>query len=76
MNEKSVKESSVVLSHVLMPQDANPGGIAHGGVVMKLIDDAAAVAALRHTRNVCVTASIDRLDFHKWIGTKLILKKL
>jgi len=32
---------------------------------MKEIDNAALVAATRHTRKVCVTASIDRLDFHK-----------
>ncbi|MDD9302177.1 MAG: acyl-CoA thioesterase [Desulfobacter sp.] len=32
---------------------------------MKEIDNAAGVAAVRHTRKICVTASIDRLDFHK-----------
>ncbi|HSL62604.1 MAG TPA: acyl-CoA thioesterase, partial [Desulfotignum sp.] len=40
-------------------------GIVHGGVIMKEIDNAAGVAAVRHTRKICVTASIDRLDFHK-----------
>jgi uncharacterized protein (TIGR00369 family) len=48
----------------MIPQDANPAGNVHGGVIMKLIDTAAAVAASRHARSNVVTASIDRLDFH------------
>jgi uncharacterized protein (TIGR00369 family) len=46
------------------PHDANPAGNVHGGVIMKLIDTAAAVVASRHARTNTVTASIDRLDFH------------
>ena len=76
MKEKSVEQSSVTMSHMMMPQDANPAGIIHGGVVMKHIDDAAGVVALRHTRSVCVTASIDRIDFFNpvYIGDLLTLK--
>jgi uncharacterized protein (TIGR00369 family) len=48
----------------MIPQDANPAGNIHGGVIMKLIDTAAAVVAARHARSNVVTASIDRLDFH------------
>jgi len=75
-NKKTVKESRVVMSHVMQPQDANPAGNVHGGVVMKYIDDAAAVAAMRHAGNPCVTASIDRLVFHSpvFIGNLLTLK--
>jgi acyl-CoA hydrolase len=54
----------VTLSHVMQPQDANPSGNIHGGVIMKLIDNAAGVVAIRHARSNVVTASIDRLDFH------------
>lgn len=73
---KCVNDSKVVMSHVMMPQDANPAGIVHGGVVMKHIDDAGGVVALRHTRGNAVTASIDRLDFHNpaFIGNLLTLK--
>lgn len=73
---KTVNHSKVVLGHVIEPQDANPAGIAHGGVVMKLIDNAGGVAAIRHTRSNVVTASIDRLDFHHpvFIGDLVILK--
>jgi len=64
MKAKSVQYSRVVMAHVMMPQDANPFGIVHGGVVMKHIDDAAGVVAVRHSGGNAVTASIDKLDFH------------
>lgn len=73
---KTMGYSRVIMSHIMQPQDANPAGIVHGGVVMKHIDDAAGVVALRHTRCNAVTASIDRLDFHNpaFIGNLLTLK--
>ena len=64
MNLKTVEESSSTLSLVMQPQDANPAGLVHGGVIMKQIDNTAGVVAVRHTKRICVTASIDRLDFH------------
>lgn len=74
--KKHPQDSSVIISRVLLPEDANPMGIAHGGAIMKEIDNAAGVVAVRHTRRVCVTASIDRLDFHKpaFIGNLLTIK--
>ncbi len=76
MEAKRVKDSSVVIAQVMIPQDANPAGNVHGGVIMKLIDTAAAVAATRHARSNVVTASIDRLDFHHpvYVGDLLFLK--
>ena len=63
MPDKRVSESSVVMAHQMLPQDANPMGNVHGGVIMKHIDTAGGVAAMRHCRGNAVTASIDRLDF-------------
>jgi uncharacterized protein (TIGR00369 family) len=63
MQGKTVRDSMVTLSHVMQPHDANPAGNIHGGVIMKLIDNAAGVVALRHSRGNVVTASIERLDF-------------
>jgi uncharacterized protein (TIGR00369 family) len=76
MKEKQISESRVVISHIMLPQDANPAGNVHGGVVMKLIDSSAGVVAVRHSRSNCVTASIDRLDFHYpvYVGNLLTLK--
>lgn len=63
MPEKRVSESSVIMAHQMLPQDANPMGNVHGGVIMKHIDTAGGVVAMRHCRGNAVTASIDRLDF-------------
>ncbi len=64
MASKTVRETRVIVSHVMQPQDANVAGNVHGGVIMKLIDTTAGVVATRHARSNVVTASIDRLDFH------------
>jgi uncharacterized protein (TIGR00369 family) len=76
MEGKRVKDSSVVISHSLQPQDANVAGNVHGGVLMRHIDTAAGMVAVRHARSNVVTASIDRLDFHNpaFIGNLLTLK--
>ncbi len=76
MNEKTVKETRITMSHVMLPQDTNPAGNVHGGSVMKFIDNAAASVAIRHTRGNAVTASVDRLDFHNpvFLGNLLTLK--
>jgi len=76
MKGKTVRETSVTMAQVMLPQDANPAGNVHGGVVMKLIDTAAAVVASRHARSNTVTASLDRLDFHHpvFVGDLLFLK--
>jgi acyl-CoA hydrolase len=43
--------------------DANSAGNIHGGVIMKLADEAAALAAVKHSRLRVVTVGIDRMDF-------------
>jgi acyl-CoA hydrolase len=60
----------------MMPQHANNLGHVFGGVVLGLIDKIAAVAAYRHARSACVTASIDRVDFREpvYVGDLVILK--
>lgn len=76
MQGKRVRESSVLMAQVMNPQDANPAGNVHGGFIMKLIDTAAGAAAIKHSRSNCVTASVDRLDFHNpvFIGDLVTLK--
>jgi len=76
MEGKRVKDSSVTIAQVMIPQDANPAGNIHGGVIMKLIDTTAGVVASRHARSNVVTASIDRLDLHYpvFIGDLLFFK--
>lgn len=59
-----------------MPQHANNLGHVFGGVVLALVDKAAAVAAIRHARMSCVTVSVDRVDFREpiHVGDLVIVK--
>jgi acyl-CoA hydrolase len=59
-----------------MPGDANNLGHVFGGVVLAMLDKTAAVAAIRHSRSACVTASIDRVDFREPIhlGDLVVMK--
>src|SRR4051812_36543911 len=56
-------ESEVMLGQLMLPDDANPSGDVHGGVVMKLVDTAAGIAAMRHARSRCVTIEVDSMTF-------------
>jgi acyl-CoA hydrolase len=60
----------------MLPSDANPMGNVHGGTILKQVDVAAGVTALRHARMNTVTASIDRMDFYNpvYVGNLLTLK--
>lgn len=60
---RSVAESRVEMTHIVLPTDTNPHGNILGGTVMHLIDLCAAVVAHRHCRRKVVTASMDELDF-------------
>jgi acyl-CoA hydrolase len=76
MSGKKASESRLTTSILMVPEDANPAGNVHGGVIMKHIDETAGVVAFRHSRSNSVTASIDRLTFHSpvFIGNLLTLK--
>jgi len=63
MEGKPVRDSRVVISQVMGPTEANVHGNVHGGVIMKLVDEAGGVAALRHCRRPLVTVAIDSLSF-------------
>ncbi|MFE8938643.1 acyl-CoA thioesterase [Streptomyces sp. NPDC000963] len=60
---KTPDDSRVVLAHIMSEHDTNLYGTIHGGVMMKLIDDAAAAAAGRHADGPAVTVSVDRMTF-------------
>ncbi|MCP2258352.1 Acyl-CoA hydrolase [Streptoalloteichus tenebrarius] len=63
LEPKPSSASRTTLSHIVSPQDANLYGTGHGGVVMKLVDDAAAAVAGRHSGGPAVTAAVDELTF-------------
>jgi acyl-CoA hydrolase len=62
---RTVRESQHETSEIMMPGHANNLGHVFGGVVLAMMDKTAAVAAIRHARSSCVTASIDRVDFRE-----------
>jgi acyl-CoA hydrolase len=53
------------MSELMMPQHANIMGNVFGGVLVSLVDRAAAVAAIRHARRPCVTVSVDKVNFRE-----------
>ncbi|MFX0148915.1 MAG: acyl-CoA thioesterase [Candidatus Hodarchaeota archaeon] len=76
MEDKKISESHVEIAQVMYPEHANPAGNVHGGHILKLVDQAAAIVATRHTHTNCVTASVDRMDFISpvYIGNLVMVK--
>jgi len=60
---KRPSESEIIMTELAIPNDANILGNVLGGRVMHWIDLAAATAAHRHCRAICVTAAIEGLSF-------------
>jgi acyl-CoA hydrolase len=63
MDPRSAADSQATLAHWMGPLDANGAGFVHGGTVMKLCDEAAGLAAVKHSRTRVVTAGMDRMTF-------------
>lgn len=63
MEARPVGQSRVVMSRTMQPMDANYRGSVHGGVIMRLMDEAAGTAAARHCRRPVVTVAIDSFSF-------------
>ena len=61
---RTPENSRVLLAHIMTGNDTNLYGTVHGGVVMKLVDDAAGAAAARHAGGPAVTISVDKMTFH------------
>jgi uncharacterized protein (TIGR00369 family) len=60
---KPVSESQVTLTVIMELEHANLAGNVHGGVIMRLVDSAAGVAAARHAGGLAVTAAMDDMSF-------------
>jgi len=65
MNEagKLVSDSIIVMTELVLPNHTNQLGKLLGGQLMHWIDICAALAAAKHNQRICVTASVDRIDF-------------
>ncbi len=63
MDARPASESTSQIVHWMGVGDANSSGSIHGGTVMKLVDEAAGLAAIKHSRRRVVTAGMDRMTF-------------
>ncbi len=73
---KFVKDSVVTMTELVLPQHTNQLQNLLGGELMHWIDICAALAASKHSEVVCVTASVDKIDFKRPIklGDVITLK--
>ena len=72
---KPISASRVTLSQLMHPEHTNLLGNVHGGWIMKLVDEAAALACMRHAQKKVVTVAIDSMTFRRpiRIGDLIIL---
>ena len=64
-NIKTSRASRVYLSQLMQPEHANHHGNVHGGWIMKLVDEAGALACMRHAQTRVVTVAVDSLVFRE-----------
>ncbi len=72
---KPISASRIQLAQLMQPEHANNHGNVHGGWVMKLVDEAGALACMRHAQCKVVTVAIDSMTFRNpiRIGDLVIL---
>ena len=75
LTPKNTHASQVTLSQLMHPEHANLLGNVHGGWIMKLVDEAGALACMRHAQKKVVTVAIDSMTFRQpiRIGDLIIL---
>lgn len=61
---KKISDSQITMTELVLPHHTNQLGNLLGGQLMHWIDICAALSAAKHNGRVCVTASVDRIDFH------------
>lgn len=63
MDPRRPSDSHSVLTKWMGIEDANTAGYVHGGVILRLCDEVAGIAAIRHCGVRVVTAGVDRMTF-------------
>ncbi|MBT7070584.1 MAG: acyl-CoA thioesterase [Anaerolineae bacterium] len=73
---KTISASRISIAQLMLPEHANTHGNVHGGWIMKLVDEAGALACMRHAQHRVVTVAIDQMTFQQpiQIGDLIILK--
>ena len=72
---KTARASRISIAQLMQPEHANNLGNVHGGWIMKLVDEAGALACMRHAQKRVVTVAVDSLVFREpiKIGDLIIL---
>ncbi len=65
---KKVSESVITKTELVLPNNTNQLGKLLGGQLMHWIDICAALCAAKHNNRICVTASVDKINFHHSIN--------
>ena len=75
LKAKPIRASQINIAQLMQPQHANNLGNVHGGWIMKLVDEAGALACMRHAQRRVVTVAIDSMVFRQpiRIGDLVIL---
>jgi uncharacterized protein (TIGR00369 family) len=73
---KHMRDSQTVISQLMQLTDANPVGNVHGGIIMRLADEAGGICAARHAGRPVVTVAIDSMTFYSpiYVGNLVTLK--
>ncbi|WKZ38051.1 MAG: acyl-CoA thioesterase [Anaerolineales bacterium] len=73
--KKTPRASRINIAQLMQPEHANNLGNVHGGWIMKLVDEAGALACMRHAQRRVVTVAVDSLVFREpiKIGDLVIL---
>ena len=64
MTARKVSESQITMTELVLPNNTNQLGTLFGGQLMFWIDICASLSAEKHNQRICVTASVDKIDFH------------
>ena len=72
---KPISASRISIAQLMQPEHANNLGNVHGGWIMKLVDEAGALACMRHAQRRVVTVAMDQMVFRQpiRIGDLVIL---
>jgi acyl-CoA hydrolase len=72
---KTARASQISIAQLMHPEHANILGNVHGGWIMKLVDEAGALACMRHAQQRVVTVAVDSMVFREpiKIGDLIIL---
>ena len=75
LKAKPMSASKISIAQLMQPEHANNLGNVHGGWIMKLADEAGALACMRHAQRRVVTVAIDQMVFRQpiRIGDLVIL---